>query len=146
VWGLAKALAPHHLQNLAYAVGLTVFGSALVGPVKSAVELARNPIRRADMRKGRLALVSAVMLAVIVGILAIPVDYHVSAPLVLMPEDAARVYATVEGTLKNMLPAGTQVSRGDTIGNLENTETQLPAGNRSRSERPASHGPNRARR
>lgn len=125
VWGLAKTLAPYHLQNLAYAVGLTVVGSALVVPVTSAVQLARNPIRRAEMRKGRLAMVSAVALAAIVAVLAIPVDYRVSAPLVLMPEDAARVYATAEGTLVSMLPAGSHVSRGDTIGKLVNTETEL---------------------
>jgi putative peptide zinc metalloprotease protein len=125
VWGLAKTLAPHHLQNVAYAVGLTVLGSALVGPVKSAVELVRNPVRRAEVRRGRLALVAAVALAILVGILAIPVDYHVSAPLVLLPADAARVYATVEGTLENILPAGTKVARGDKIGTLANMPTQL---------------------
>jgi putative peptide zinc metalloprotease protein len=125
VWGLAKTLAPHHLQNLAYAVGLTVLASALVGPVKSAVDLARNPVRRAEVRRGRLAFVAAAALAALVGILAIPVDYHVSAPLVLMPADAARVYATVEGTLENMLPAGAKVARGDTIGTLTNMPTQL---------------------
>ena len=64
-------------------------------------------------------------LAILVGVLAIPVDYHVSAPLVLLPEDAARVYATVEGTLENILPAGTKVVRGETIGTLANMPTQL---------------------
>ena len=28
VWGLAKSLAPYHLENIAYAVGFTVLGSA----------------------------------------------------------------------------------------------------------------------
>lgn len=125
VWGLAKMLAPHHLQNLAYMVGLTVLGSAMVAPVKSAVELARNPLRRGEVRKGRLALIGSVTFAMLVGILAIPVDYRVSAPLVLLPENAARVYATVEGTLDKMLPAGTKVAKGQTIGLLENTPTQL---------------------
>ena len=125
VWGLAKTLAPHHLQNLAYMVGLTVLGSALVGPVKSAVELARNPIRRADVKKGRFAVMVAVGLASLVGLLAIPVRYNVTAPLVLMPEGAARVYATSEGTLDEILPAGTKVARGDVIGKLHNSETDL---------------------
>ena len=125
VWGLAKSLAPFHLQNMAYMVGFTIFGGALVGPATSAVELARNPIRRAEMRKGRLAILAAVGAAVLVGVLAIPVSYNVSAPLVLMPEDATRVYATVEGTLVSMLPAGTKVARGETIGKLTNSEAEL---------------------
>jgi putative peptide zinc metalloprotease protein len=125
VFGLAKTLAPYQLQNLAYAVGLTVLCGALVGPVRSGVEFARNPVRRAQLRKGRLAILTSVALVVLVGILAFPVDYNVSAPLVLMPENAARIYATVEGTLLEILPAGRTVSRGDTIGRLENSETGL---------------------
>jgi len=125
VWGLAKTLAPHRLQNLAYIVGLTILGSALVTPIKSGFELARNPLKRGELRKGRLGIVGAAALAVIVGILAIPVDYKVSAPLVLMPAEASRVYATVEGTLETMLPAGAKVGKGEAIGRLQNTPTEI---------------------
>jgi putative peptide zinc metalloprotease protein len=124
-WGLVVLLHPHHLQNLAYAVGLTMIGSALVGPITSAVRLSRNPIRRAELRKGRLSLILALALAATVGVLSLPVSYNVHAPLVLMPEGAARVYATIEGTLTSAPPAGQQVKRGDTIAKLTNTETQL---------------------
>ena len=125
VWGLAKSLAPYHLENLAYATGLTVLGSALIAPVKSIVELARNPVQRAEMRRGRVALVAAIGLAVVVGVLAFPVDYNISAPLLLLPTDAARVYATAEGTLENMLPAGSKVSQGESIGKLTNVDTDI---------------------
>src|SRR6185369_9578445 len=76
VWGLVKVLYPYHLQNLAFAVGLTVFGSALVAPISAAVELARNPLRRADLRTGRLSLLTAAALAVIVAVMAIPMEYN----------------------------------------------------------------------
>ena len=110
---------------LAYTVGLTVLGSALVAPISGAVELARNPIRRAELRTGRLALVTAIGLAIAVAVLAIPVDYQVHAPLVLMPDDAARVYAAVGGTLVDVLPAGSRVKRGETIGKLQNAESDF---------------------
>src|SRR5258707_796123 len=77
VWGLAKVLFPYHLQNLAYAVGFTVFGSALVAPITNAVQLVRNPIRRADVRTGRLSLLTAAGVALVVAIMAIPIDYKV---------------------------------------------------------------------
>lgn len=125
VWGLAKTLSPYHLENLAYVIGFTVFGSALVGPAMGIAEFTRNPVRRAEVRKGRMALLLAAGLAALVAVLAFPVDYNVSAPLVLMPADAARVYATVDGTLENMLPAGSAVARGDTIGTLANAEIGL---------------------
>ena len=125
VWGLAKVLYPYHLQNLAYAVGFTVFGSALVAPISAAVQLARNPIRRADVRTGRLSLLTAAGLALVVAVMAIPIDYNVRAPLVIMPEDASRVYATAGGTLTKMLPAGSKVQRGDVIGQLQDTGAEI---------------------
>jgi putative peptide zinc metalloprotease protein len=125
VWGLVKVLHPYHLENLAYAVGLTVFGGALVAPISAAAELVRNPVRRADVRTGRLSLLTAVGLALIVAALAIPIDYNVRAPLVIMPGDASRVYATAGGTLTKMLPAGTKVHRGDVIGQLQDTGAEM---------------------
>jgi putative peptide zinc metalloprotease protein len=125
VWGLANSLAPHHLQNVAYLVGLTMLGGTLIGPVTNAVELARNPIRRGQVKRGRLTILAAVALAATVAVLAIPVNYNVTAPMVLMPEDATRVYASVDGTLDEILPAGATVAQGDTIATLENSDAQL---------------------
>ncbi len=124
-WGLVEFLYPYHLQNLAYALGLTMLGGALVGPISGAARLARDPLRRGELRTGRLTLVAAVSLAAMVGILSLPVNYYVKAPLVLLPEDAARVHATIEGTLAEALPAGSAVKRGQIIGRLTNTETDL---------------------
>src|SRR4051794_389093 len=125
VWGLVKVLYPYHLQNLAFAVGFTVLGSALVAPITAAVQLARNPIRRADVRTGRLSLLTAGAVALVVAVMMIPVDYNVRAPLVIMPENASRVYATAGGTLTKMLPAGSKVHRGDVIGQLQDTGAEI---------------------
>jgi multidrug resistance efflux pump len=125
VWGLAKVLSPYHLQNLAYAAGLTILASALVNPISGAIQIARNPIKRAEVRTGRVSLLTALGLAAVIGIMMIPIDYDVRAPLVLMPDDAARVYATVGGTIEKILPAGSQVKRGDVIGHLQSTEIEL---------------------
>ncbi|HEX5471395.1 MAG TPA: site-2 protease family protein, partial [Lacipirellulaceae bacterium] len=125
VWRLMQALYPYHLQNLAIAVGVTVLGSALVAPISCAVELVRNPIRRAELRTGRLALVTVFGLAIAMAIMAIPVDYQVRAPLVLMPDDASRIYAAVGGTLTDILPAGSTVKRGEVIGNLQDTDSAV---------------------
>ena len=125
VWGLVKVLYPYHLQNVAFAVGFTILASSLVAPISATVQLVRNPIRRADVRTGRLSLLTAAGLAILVAILAMPSDYNVRAPLVIMPEDASRVYATAGGTLTKMLPAGTKVHRGDVIGQLQDTGAEV---------------------
>ncbi|MCC7476212.1 MAG: hypothetical protein IT425_12520 [Pirellulales bacterium] len=125
VWGLARALAPHHLQNLAYGAGFIVLGSALAAPVRGMVELARNPIRRGELRPGRVGLLTALGAAFVVIVLAFPVEYEVTAPLVLMPTDAERVCATVEGTLESIVPTGSRVAKGDAIATLTNVATEL---------------------
>jgi multidrug resistance efflux pump len=124
-WGLVTYLHPYRLENVAYMVGLTMVCTALVGPIMGGLKLARNPLRRRELRKGRLALITAICLAALVGLLALPVNYYVTAPAVLMPENAARVHATTDGTLVSAVPAGTAVKRGQTIGQLQNPELQL---------------------
>jgi putative peptide zinc metalloprotease protein len=125
VWSLLILLYPWHLQNVAYTIGCVALGGVLMGPLMGAVRLARNPVRRAELRQGRVALVGAVALAAAVVILAWPVKYYVRAPLVLLPADAARVYAAVAGTLTETLPQGKQVERGQTIARLQNTDVEL---------------------
>jgi putative peptide zinc metalloprotease protein len=124
VWGLVQLLYPLHLQNLAYAVGLTVVGGSLIGPVTGAVRLIRNPLRRAEIRSGRLAWIVSLGLAGMVAVLSLPVNYYVRAPLVMLPEEAARIYATTGGTLTSAIPAGRKVSRGELVGQLANPEVE----------------------
>jgi putative peptide zinc metalloprotease protein len=125
VWGLVELLYPYHLQNLAYAAGLLILGSAVVPPFQQGLRSLRNPVRREQLRTGRIVLVTAALLAAAVFVLSLPVNYYVKAPVVLLPADAARVYATIGGTLTNSLPAGTRVKRGETIAELANNETKL---------------------
>jgi putative peptide zinc metalloprotease protein len=122
VWGIARVLYPWHLETLAFAIGATVCGSMAAGPVIGAVRFVRKPSRRGEVRSGRLATVAALALVAIVVLLAWPVNYYVRAPLVLLPDDAARVYATEGGALNTALPAGTHVDAGQTIAKLDNPD------------------------
>lgn len=124
VWSLVELLYPHHLQNLAYAAGLTMLAGTIISPASRAWQIARNPVRRAELRGGRLTLLAAVGVSLSVAVLAVPVKYHVSAPLVVMPEEAARVFATLDGTLVSALPAGQRVARGERIAHFRNVQVE----------------------
>jgi putative peptide zinc metalloprotease protein len=125
VWGLVAVLHPWHLENLAYAAGLTAMCGVLVGPVMGAVRLARDPFRRRELRSGRLATLATLAVAGVVAILAMPVNYYVHAPLVLLPEEATRIYATVDGLLSHAVAAGAPVEAGATLAELKNADVEL---------------------
>lgn len=125
VWGLVLVLYPHRLETLAYMVGLTLLGGAVVQPAIGFYHFARNPLRRRELRTGRLGTIATAALVASIVILAWPVNYYVQAPLVLMPTDAARVYATVDGTLISALPAGRQVAANEPIAQLANSEVAV---------------------
>jgi putative peptide zinc metalloprotease protein len=125
VWGLVRVLHPYHLENLAYILGLTLVGGALVGPVSSGLRLVQNPFRLRELRQGRLAVVASLALVAAIVILAWPVNYYVRAPLVLLPTDAARVYATVDGTLQSALPSGQKVAANEPLATLANPEIDV---------------------
>jgi putative peptide zinc metalloprotease protein len=125
VWGLARVLYPWHLETVAYAIGASVCGGLAAAPVIGAVRFVQNPSRRGEVRRGRLATVSILALVAIVAILACPVTYYVRAPLVLMPANAARIYATESGSLATALPVGTAVDAGGEVAKLENSDAQV---------------------
>jgi putative peptide zinc metalloprotease protein len=125
VWGLTVLLYPLRLQNLAYALGMTMLAGVFVQPMTSGVRLLRNPAKRSELPSGRLATISAITMAALVAILAWPVDYHVQAPFVLLPEGAERIYATIDGTLTNAIAPGESVSVGMPVATLQNSAVEL---------------------
>jgi putative peptide zinc metalloprotease protein len=125
VWGLVVFLYLLHLQNLAYGLGIVMLCGAIYQPAASASRLLRDPARRTDFPIRRAALVSALGLAALVAILALPVNYYVRAPLVVLPADAARVYSSIDGSLADALAPGEQVAAGQTIARLMNPEVEL---------------------
>lgn len=125
VWGLVLVLYPHRLETLAYMVGLTLVGGALVQPSLNLYHFARNPLRRRQLRTGRVGTIATAALVALVVILAWPVNYYVQAPLVLLPTDAARIYATVDGTLTSALPAGQAVTPHEPIATLADPEVAV---------------------
>jgi putative peptide zinc metalloprotease protein len=119
-WWLFVLLYPLHLQNLAVMLGLTMLAGALIPPATSVVRTLHNPIQRAKLPTGRLAAVGSLTLAAIVALLAWPVDYYVRAPLVLMPDGAERIYATLDGVLTSAVRPGETVSAGEPVATLDN--------------------------
>ena len=123
VWFLLTVLRPYRLQVLAHGVVGVMIVGALTVPLIAAGRLLSNPVQRRSIRRSRLVLVGGLLAAVAVGVGGLPVPARVTAPLVLEPQGAQRVYVTVAGMLTDVaVRPGAVVTAGQRLARLENLE------------------------
>ncbi|MBC8355135.1 MAG: HlyD family efflux transporter periplasmic adaptor subunit [Planctomycetes bacterium] len=113
-----RALEPYRLESIAYILGAFVLGGMLFPPLWQIVHVAREPRIDGGRRRWRTAglVVTLSVAAVVIGM--VPVSHHVVAPVVIEPADAARVHATVPGTLTQFVSIGQFVSEGEMVATL----------------------------
>ena len=107
---LFEVLRPRRLQVLAQSIMAVVIVGILAVPMSQGWQFARNPSNRRRIRPGRFATTCLVLLALGAALCCLPVPFSVTAPAILEPEDADRVYVTVAGEL-----AVVNVKPGDTV-------------------------------
>ncbi|HEY3965096.1 MAG TPA: hypothetical protein VGM05_11145 [Planctomycetaceae bacterium] len=115
-WGL---FAAWNLRVLGGGLVLCVLAGMALPPVAAAVQFLRDPVRRreADPTRLRWALLAGLILAA--GLFLIPLPQRVTADFVLQPAGDRHVHVTVPGRLLRAVPAGTVVSAGDVIAELD---------------------------
>lgn len=125
VWLAYRVLEPYRLEMLAVALGGTVCGGwlwAVFASTRGLIrEAARNPEEFSPGRTARR--IGATLLAVGVFVV-IPLPRRVTAPLVLEPAAAERVFVTVAGRLVSSVREGSQVQAGEVIAELSQWEMQ----------------------
>ncbi len=115
-WGL---FAAWNLKVLGGGLVMIVLAGMALPPLAAAVQFLRDPVRRreADPTRLRWALAAGLLLAA--GLFLIPVPQRVAADFVLQPAGDSHVHVTVPGRLLRAVPAGTAVSAGDIIAELD---------------------------
>ncbi len=122
---LNAVLKPYRLEILAQAfMGITVLGMA-AGPTIKASRFVHDPLRRHQIRSGRLAGSLAVVLLVLAALVFMPVPYRVQAPLLLQPQDARYIYVTASGTLQTAIADGQSAGAGETLARLADEWIEL---------------------
>jgi putative peptide zinc metalloprotease protein len=122
LWFMYEVLKPHGLQSLAVLVGCVAMAGVLAVPVAGAARMMRDPVRRRQVRRPRVVLTLLLIALAIAGICLIPLPRNVTAPAVIEPADATRVYVSVPGVLQSAVVEGAQVDAAAELAVLENLE------------------------
>ena len=105
-------LKPYGLEAIARLGSLVVIGAMMAVPLVRGGRWIWDRQRSEPLNWGRF-IVRVGLAAIVIGSLAcIPLPHHLSAPVVIEPSGAMRVYVTVPGTLVEAVEAGQHVRAG----------------------------------
>jgi putative peptide zinc metalloprotease protein len=125
LWFLGRVLKPYGLDVIAQAAGLLVIGGMVAMPLMRSARWIRDHQRNENLNWARFITRGGLVAAGIGALASIPLPRHLSAPAVLEPSGANRVYVTVPGTLLEAVAAGESVRSGQTIARLENLDLEM---------------------
>lgn len=121
-WLLSQALKPYRLELLGRAIALAAVAVMVAGPAWKVFSFLRRAADERRLKPGRVLVRGGALAAAATALLLVPLPYRVSAPVVLEPRQARRVYVPVPGLLMESLSEGAKVRQGQTVARLENLE------------------------
>jgi len=125
LWFCHQALKPYRLEIVAQIMIVVVLVGLVVAPLGRAIRLLRNPAWRGRLRPGRTGLVCGAVAVAVVLVCVVPLPSRITAPVVLEPQDAQRVYVSMPGTLIAAARAGSMMKPQETLGQLVNLDVQM---------------------
>ena len=122
LWILHRFLKPYGLEIVAELVAAATILGMIAPPIASLGRWIFRPALRRPTRSGRLVPSLCVCLLLMMAALFIRLPHHVSAPLVLQPQDGHYVYVAIPGRLTDAVQPGTHVDEGQVLARLANAE------------------------
>jgi putative peptide zinc metalloprotease protein len=123
---LYKVFEPYGLQAVGQTIAAASIASMIYQPLSKLYKFFKVPGRIDQVKWPNVYATSAVVAAVVVGILLIPVPRRVGCTLEIRPRDAAQVYVAVPGRLDQVfVEPGQQVAAGTPLAALSNTGLRL---------------------
>jgi len=120
---LSKFLEPYGLQAIAHVMIAMSLVGLIVVPAVRAVQFLRVPGRMQQVKKYRLLMTMAVVAAVTLAVVYLPLPHRVMTSAVIQAGDAERVYVNVPGVLTELhVQEGQQVEAGQRLAVLQNPE------------------------
>ena len=122
LWFVYQLLKPYGLQVAAQVLALTVVSGMFILPIGRGLKFLTDPMRNRDVKRVRFLILATATAAVLAGVFLIPLPCRVSAPAVVEPHGARRVYVTLPGTRTYATTPGKKVKAGELLVKLENQE------------------------
>lgn len=124
LWFVGDILRPYGLQPIAFVLATITIVGTVLGPVWFVGQLMSNPFWSRTVNWPRFWF-RAIVAAVLIGVgITVPWPRHISAPVVVQPENMKRVFVAHAGRLLWAVDAGQSVEAGEVIGRLENLKLE----------------------
>jgi putative peptide zinc metalloprotease protein len=125
LWLIHAALAPRGLAILAQFLTAIVLLSLVLGPVGAVLRFLHDPAKRVQVNIRRLIVATLAIALLAAIVLGVPLPMRVTAPLVVRPEGARRVYVATGGILEQSIAAGTPVTKEQQLARLHNHRLEM---------------------
>ncbi|MCE9556494.1 MAG: biotin/lipoyl-binding protein [Planctomycetes bacterium] len=123
---LYRALEPYGLKALGQTIALAGIAGFIGQPLWALKKFFATPGRTEQIKRPRLLATLGVLVALLLGVMLIPLPHRVYCPLEIQPHGATLVYVEVPGKLKRIaVHAGQRVAAGAPLAELENLDTRL---------------------
>ena len=120
-----RILASYQLTPLADLIALLTILRVSVLPAIQLVRRTWFAAGDSTMNWTRLASRGVLAIGALTCLVLLPLPDSIQAPAMVRPADAQNIYAGTAGTLVEVVPAGSHVSKGDVVARLADIETEL---------------------
>ncbi len=123
---LNKVFEPYGLKILGQLIALGAVYGLAVQPLVKLYKFFKVPGRLSKVKRWRMYATIGVIVAVVVGVMLIPLPSHIYCSLEVQARDAATVYAEVDGILAAVyVEPGDHVDEGQLLAQLRNIDVDI---------------------
>lgn len=122
LWIVHEFLKPHGLELIAQFLAVAVVAGMVLTPAFRLMSLFRDPAMSRRIKWNLFFVRTGLIAAVIAVLVLVPLPYRITVPVALEPQDAKRVYVSLDGRLTESVELGEAVQSGQTLAKLKNLE------------------------
>ncbi len=122
-WFLYSVLEPYGFKIIGQMIALVAIYGLVGMPIMKAIQFIKIPGRVSSVKSFNVAIAAVIVLAVLIGILFIPVPHYIHCSLHIQPKNVKKVYVDTAGTVSNIhYQPNDNVRQGDVIIEVENDQ------------------------